>query len=66
MAVSSEKWFHFFGLFPFPFLDALSFSDLEGFEDFVFFCWEGKTYKIVSCCVYERVNEVSSSLYTVS
>lgn len=55
------KEFHFFELFPFPFLDSLSFSDFEGFEDFVFFCWEGKMHKIVSICVYGLVHLYNKS-----
>lgn len=37
VADNSEKQVHFLELFPFPFLGSLSFSDFEGFEDFVFF-----------------------------
>jgi hypothetical protein len=54
LAVGSEKWFHFFELFPFPFLDSLSFSGFEGLEDFVFFCWGGKcTKKLIPVFIHK-------------
>lgn len=54
-----EKQFHFFELFPFPFLDSLSFSDFEGFEDFVFFCWERRMHKIVNSYIHEEMQKVN-------